>query len=193
MIFECENCHHHLVNEFCPKCGQRMNVACDECKGRIERITALTAELNKKRDEYKADLQFRTDSYSKDVQELRAKYDRTVEQQRHALEDQRSELSRLRGVEAIAGKRQKEWEAEAWAAVAKTLELQLPIGYVIDEARVLRQLKIERVAASLLRAEVAELKREASTQIDEFAKKREEFMAALQDRNGAKKLEAGES
>ena len=40
--------------------------------------------------------------------------------------------------------------------------------------------------------EVADLKREASSQIDEFARKREEFMATLQDRNGAKKLEAPE-
>src|SRR4051812_13528873 len=45
MIFQCGNCAFKLVNEFCPKCGQRMAVACDECVGRVDKIAQLEGDL----------------------------------------------------------------------------------------------------------------------------------------------------
>lgn len=193
MIFSCENCHHKLVNEFCPKCGQRMIVACDECAGRITKIADLESFLENARKDLERARRDRIDEavldrehYDLCLSRLRREYDGTVE-------SQRDELQKLRAESSATKKRHEDWERDAWQKVAEALDLPWEPGFVIDERSVLRRLKIERNAASILRSQVQDLKCENAGQIAEFARVREEFMAKMDERNGTLKIEAPQS
>lgn len=200
MIFSCENCHHKLVNEFCPKCGQRMIVACDECTGRIAKIEELESVIIDRdwqlreavgkagaaAKTHTAEFHKIEDAHAIALRKLRQEYDSTVE-------SQRDELQKLRAESSATKKRHQDWERDAWQKVAEALDLPWEPGFVIDERSVLRRLKIERNAASILRSQVQDLKSENAGQIAEFARVREDFMAKMEERNGALKIEAPQS
>lgn len=190
MNFECENCHFKLTNEFCPKCGQRMDVACDVCPAKDRQIhegATRFGELYAKREH---DLAASEAKRIAEVTQLREGYEKTIDDQWRELERYHAKETKWNQEERQIAKASERAESEAWQKVADTLDVKLTTGYRIDEARVLQRLRVERSAAALLRAEVADLKRQLAGNVDEFARQREEFLEHLQNKNGAARLEA---
>lgn len=167
-----------------------MDVACDACPGKDARIQELMMRYDVLAKRRESDVAAVEAKRVAEVEDLRERYERTVDDQWRDLERLRQKETKWNQDERQVAKASAHADSEAWQKVAATLDIKLVTGYQIDEARVLQQLRVERSAASLLRAEVAALKQQLSTGVDEFARQREEFMAHLQDRNGAAKLEA---
>lgn len=198
MNFECENCHFKLTNEFCPKCGQRMDVACDQCPGKDQQIEGMGRQIT--------ELEWRVRDLSgklsasvgkiehrKEIEDLRERYEKTIDDQLRELMDLRQERNAWANERAELGGRLDKIEEKAWRQVADALGVKLTTGYRFDEARVLQQLEIERSAAGMLRAEVAQLKIRLAAGVDEFARQREEFMEHLQNKNGAARIESAKT
>lgn len=190
MNFECENCHFKLTNEFCPKCHSRMGIGCDECPGKDKRILDLETQLRNAVLMREGDVEYFRRKHEEEIADLRGRYEKTVDEQWRELESLRSQQATWKIDKDSAAKIYEHCDSEAWQKVADTLDVKISTGYRIDEARVLQQLRVERSAASLLRAEVAGLKSQLAGTVDEFARQREEFLEHLQNKNGAARLEA---
>lgn len=183
MQFKCPNtaCGFTLTNEYCPKCGQGMEIGCSECVNKDTLLKRLSVDLAATRGVVRENARaarFELESLTQRHEQKQEELHKTIERLHIEREPREEKIKSLEEQVAKAAESDEAKTREAWRLIVEELEIAMPIGYVIDGPRVLAQLRIERAAAATLRGQLAAAKAETEMYVKNFATAREKYLAA---------------